>query len=58
MAKGIILAATFAAGMFLAGFAQDPFSQRNFPCQEDEALMFIDTPSKDRTGCVNLEEVN
>ena len=37
--------------------AQYSFLQRDFPCQEDEALMFIDTPSKDDTGCVNLEEL-
>ena len=33
------------------------FLQVNFPCQEDEALLFIDTPGKDETGCVNLEEL-
>ena len=33
------------------------FLQVNFPCQEDEALIFIDTPGKDETGCVNLEDL-
>ena len=32
------------------------FKQANFPCQEDEALMFIDTPSHDDTGCVNFSD--
>jgi hypothetical protein len=35
----------------------DPFSQRNFPCQEDEVLMFIDTPDKASTGCVHLDSL-
>lgn len=31
------------------------YLQANFPCHEDEALVFIDTPAKDRTGCVSLD---
>ena len=51
--KALLLALSLLA----LGFTHDPFSQATFPCMEDEALMFIDTPTKDRTGCVNLEEL-
>jgi protein gp79 len=56
LALGITLLAVSL--LLMVNLSRDPFSQRNFPCQEDEVLMFIDTPSHDRTGCVNLEEVN
>ena len=61
MAKALLLALIvviiIAAKITFGAPPYDPFSQRSFPCQEDEALVFIDTPSKDRTGCVSLEEL-
>jgi len=55
-----ILGLCLAAVLTILGLqiARDPFSQRNFVCQEDEALVFIDTPTKDRTGCVNLDRLD
>ena len=35
----------------------DPFSQSNFPCEEDEALIFVTSLSNDRTGCVHLDMI-
>lgn len=35
----------------------DPFSQRNFPCQEDEALLYWPTFGPDKVGCMNVEEI-
>ena len=52
-------AALFVIGVFV-GLAVEaaygnPMLQRNFPCAEDEVLMFVDTPSKDDLGCVHLD---
>lgn len=40
----------------LAGLL-NPFSQQNFPCQEDEALVYDFRFGPDRTGCVPLGEL-
>jgi hypothetical protein len=34
----------------------DPFSQRDFPCQEDEVLGFAPQFGSDSVGCINREE--
>ncbi len=34
----------------------DSFDQRNFPCQEDEALMYAPTFGPDKVGCIHLNE--
>jgi hypothetical protein len=58
-----LLVAVAAAGLaFGVGqrFPQDnhdSFLQANFPCQEDEGLMFDQQFGWDRVGCVSLEEV-
>ena len=58
----IVWAIGFLCGacMILAVFhlvRPDPWSQASFQCAEDEVLMFIDTLTKDRVGCVAVEEV-
>lgn len=35
----------------------NPMLQRNFPCAEDEVLMFVDTPSKADLGCVHIDDL-
>ena len=51
----------FVVGVILGVLIQrsdcDPMLQRNFPCQEDEVLMFVDTPSKADLGCVAWDEI-
>lgn len=34
----------------------DPFSQRNFPCAEDEALVYAPRFGPDRVGCLHVED--
>jgi hypothetical protein len=34
----------------------DPFSQRDFPCQEDEVLGYAPQFGPDRVGCIHIEE--
>ena len=36
----------------------DPYSQRAFPCHEDEALIYAPQFGPDRVGCINVEEIN
>ena len=59
MLVGIAMWSCQVAAPEASPFNREPysFSQATFPCQEDEVLMFVDTPSKDRTGCINIEEV-
>lgn len=33
----------------------DPFAQVNFPCQEDEVLMYARQFGPDRVGCVQID---
>lgn len=35
----------------------DPLSQRDFPCEEDEALVYAQRFGPDRVGCVNRESL-
>lgn len=45
---------SFAGGMRLQEHNHDPFSQQNFPCAEDEGLMYGPEFGADRVGCVNV----
>ena len=54
----VLAIAVFMAGILL-GIAlrtHDPFLQSNFPCAEDEALMYV-RYVHDRVVCVNVEEI-
>lgn len=53
--QSLILALMVTVFLLLNMALRDPFSQRQFPCHEDEVLMFIDTPGKNGTGCVALD---
>ena len=35
--------------------AYDPFTQANFPCAEDEALVYAPQFGPDRVGCLHVE---
>lgn len=37
--------------------AYDPYRQANFPCQEDEALMYAPQFGPDRVGCMSVDVI-
>lgn len=41
---------------FSKAAAHFSFKQKDFPCQEDEVLLYINTPSSDDLGCLNYED--
>lgn len=46
----------YVLGALVQSWGSDPMLQRNFPCQEDEVLMFSSAePDKDRLACVHIE---
>lgn len=51
--------ALFGGVMFRLGENQNPdvFSQKNFPCQEDEALMFDPYFGPEHVGCIPVNQV-
>ena len=50
------LALLGAVGLgYVAHPTADPFNQRNFPCQEDEALVYAPQFGPDRVGCLHIE---
>ena len=55
--RAALIAVGVALGVSASSWINDPMLQRNFPCQEDEVLMFVDTPSKADLGCVAWDEI-
>ena len=57
----IAILATCALTLGLVAFRNtgtNPYSQRAFPCHEDEALIYAPQFGPDRVGCINVEEIN
>lgn len=52
--KAFVIGVTFAAGMWVQQWIGDPMLQRNFPCMEDEVLMFT-VSHTERLSCVPLD---
>ena len=51
-----VVAAAVALGVAAMARGEfDTMSQANFPCQEDEALVYAPQFGPDRTGCIHLE---
>ena len=55
--KSFVFGIGILVGLAVEAAYGNPMLQRNFPCQEDEVLMFVDTPSKDDLGCVHLDDL-
>ncbi|ASZ75522.1 hypothetical protein KIW74_gp06 [Mycobacterium phage Kimona] len=58
---GLLLvgASLFGLGAAVGGAIEhrDPFSQRDFVCQEDEVLGYAPQFGPDRVGCIHVEDI-
>ena len=55
--KSFMFGIGILVGLAVEALYNNPMLQRNFPCHEDEVLMFVDTPSKNDLGCVHLDDL-
>lgn len=47
----------FTVGMAASPNHYDPMLQSNFPCNEDEVLMFHQRFGSERVGCIAIDEL-
>ena len=59
MTKVLLVIASAALVLFGTGVidAGDPFSQAEFPCQEDEVLGYAPQFGPDRVGCIHIDDL-